>query len=99
MRRSIRQGLTFINTGSTVRVTDSHFVNNTITRSHWLGGGALQVIFIETKSKDLNSNTDYTIANSVFMYNNATTHSLKQEEIHDSENYEKDGAIRILSYN
>ena len=94
--RSISQGLTFINTGSTVRVIDSHFINNTVTQSHRLGGGALQVIFTGTKSKDLNSNTNYTIANSVFMYNNATTLSLKQEEIHDSKNYEKGGAIRIL---
>ena len=37
--RSISQGLTFINTGSTVQVIDSHFINNTVTQSQWLGGG------------------------------------------------------------
>ena len=45
VKESITQGLTFINTGSTVRVIDSHFINNTVAQSQWLGGGALQVFF------------------------------------------------------
>ena len=42
VKESISQGLTFINTGSTVQVIDSHFINNTVAQSQWLGGGALQ---------------------------------------------------------
>ena len=94
--KSISQGLTFINTGSTVRVIDSHFINNTVSRSQWLGGGALQVIFHGTK--DLNANTNYTIANSVFKYNNATMRRVKEHKIFNSKYCERGGGIRIVLF-
>ena len=96
VNRSISQGLTFINTGSTVRVIDSHFINNTVSRSQWLGGGALQVIFHGTK--DLNANTNYTIANSVFKYNNATMRRVKEHKIFNSKYCERGGGIRIVLF-
>ena len=96
--RSISQGLTFINTGSTVQVIDSHFINNTInnSRSHWLGGGGLQVIFY--KVENLIMNTNYIIANSVFKYNQASV--LKDRVFHKrtehSYSCERGGGIRVI---
>ena len=75
-----------------MRVIDSHFINNTVTQSQWLGGGALQIIFYET---GVLNNTNYTIANSVFKYNNATTNKGK---IINSIYYEKGGGIRIILF-
>ena len=48
-----------------MQVIDSRFINNTITisRSHWLGGGGVQVIFY--KVKNLIMNTNYIIANTI----------------------------------
>ena len=99
--RSISQGLTFINTVSTVQVIDSHFINNTVPRSQWLGGGALQIIFY--KAEDLSTNTYYTIANSVFKYNNAIKRSVKKHNtFHKStmrtKYCERGGGIRNLSF-
>ena len=94
--RSISQGLTFINTGSTVRVIDSHFIDNTVSRSQWLGGGALQILFHGTV--DLNTNTDYVIANSVFMYNKATTRTLEDHKIFNAKYCERGGGIRIILF-
>ena len=94
--RSISQGLTFINTGSTVQVIDSHFIDNTVFRSQWLGGGALQIVFHGTV--DLNTSTDYVIANSVFMYNKATTRSVKEHKIFNSKYCERGGGIRIILF-
>ena len=94
--RSISQGLTFINTGSMVRVTDSHFINNTVSRSQWLGGGALQILFYGTE--DLNTNTDYVIADSLFLNNNASTRSVKEHDIFNSKYCERGGGIRIILF-
>ena len=93
VRESISQGLTFINTGSTVRIIDSHFINNTLTQSQWLGGGALQIIFYGTIL--VLNNTYYTIANSTFKYNSATTN---KQKIFNSKYYEKGGGIRIILF-
>ena len=96
--RSISQGLTFINTGSTVRVIDSKFINNTmnITESHWMGGGGLQVIFY--KVENLITNTNYIIANSVFKYNRASV--LKDQVFHKRTEHaygcERGGGIRVV---
>ena len=91
--RSISQGLTFINTGSTVQVIDSYFINNTISQSQWLGGGALQILFHGTKV--LNHN-NYTITGNTFQYNNASTNKHKYFY---SKYYEKGGGIRIILFN
>ena len=97
VKESISQGLTFINTGSTVQVIDSHFINNTVnvTQSQWLGGGALQVIFYGTEI--LNS-TYYTIANSTFQFNKAIIHKVNEHKIFNSKNCERGGGIRIISF-
>ena len=79
-----------------MRVIDSHFINNTVAQSHWLGGGALQVIFYGTE--DLNTNTDYTIANSEFKHNNATTHMMKEHKIFNSKFCERGGGIRVILF-
>ena len=91
--RSISQGLTFINTGSTVQVTDSHFINNTVSQSQWLGGGALQILFHGAESP--RKNADYFISNNEFKYNNATTNSVKT---FDSKNCERGGGVRVILY-
>ena len=96
--RSISQGITFINTGSTVRVIDSHFINNTVSRSHWFGNGALQVVFLG--DNNLSMNADYSIVNSKFINNG---HSVSNREMKQnlvvSKYCERGGGIRILILN
>ena len=91
--RSISQGLTFINTGSTVRVIDSYFINNTVSQSQWLGGGALQILFYGAKVLDPHKN--YTITGNMFQYNNASTNKHKYFY---AKYYEKGGGIRIILF-
>ena len=52
-----------------MQVIDSKLII-TISRSHWLGGGGLQVIFYKVENPIMNTN--YIIANSVFKYNQAS---------------------------
>ena len=95
VKESISQGLTFINTGLTVRVIDSHFIHNTVNVSQWLGGGALQVIFYGT---EVLINTYFTIVSSVFKYNNANTHKVKEQKVANSKYCEEGGGIRIILF-
>ena len=44
-----------------MQVIDSHFINNTVSQSQWLGGGALQILYMFHGTIDLNTNTDYVI--------------------------------------
>ena len=95
---SISQGLTFINTGSTVRVIDSYFINNTVSQSQWFGNGALQVVFLG--EKNLSMNADYSIVNSKFINNgySVSNRVTKQNPV-DSKYCERGGGIRILILN
>ena len=92
--RSISQGLTFINTGSTVQVVDSRFINNTVSRSHWLGSGGLQVIF--NKTSNLKTITNYTILNSKFINNGNISDKDMKRNIAETLLCERGGAIRII---
>ena len=92
--RSISQGLTFINTGSTVQVVDSRFINNTVSRSHWFGGGGLQVIFYKTDN--LKTITNYTILNSKFINNGNISDKDMKRNIAETLLCERGGAIRIV---
>ena len=94
--RSISQGLTFINTGSTVQVTKSYFINNTVSRSHWFGGGALQILFFGTKV--LNMSNNYTIANSTFLYNDVGKRIKSSSDIYKSYYCERGGGVRIAVF-
>ena len=95
VNRSISQGLTFINTGSTVRVINSHFINNTVAQSQWLGGGALQILFHGTE--ELNTSTNYTIANSIFQYNNVGKRITSSLNVFESYFCERGGGVRIVA--
>ena len=96
---SISQGLTFINTGLTVQVVDSYFINNTVSQSLSFGKGALQVVFLG--ENNLSMNADYSIVNSKFIKNghgNVSNRVPKQNPM-DSKYCERGGGIRILILN
>ena len=93
--RSISQGLTFINTGSTVQVIDSYFINNTVSRSQWFGNGALQVVFLG--ENNLSMNADYSIVNSKFINNGrSVSNRVTEQNPINSKYHERGGGIRIL---
>ena len=83
------QGLTFIDTLSSVHVMDSQFTNNTIlTYKNWPGGGGLQILFM---NMDQSNAANYSILRNKFAYNTA----ISQEDCHAGEG----GGIRILLFN
>ena len=86
------QGLTFIDTQSSVHVMDSQFTNNTIQdHKNWPGGGGLQILFMHMNQ---NNGANYSILRNKFDYNAAT--SQKAEVYHYAG---KGGGIRILLFN
>ena len=91
---SVGQGLTFINTASTVRVIDSHFINNTIINGC---GGGLQILFFNTDWTHINTN--YTLSNNVFMKNKAGLRITQKFEVFNSFLCERGGGVRIIFYN
>ena len=90
------QGLTLINTGSTVRLIDSHFINNSITYRRSTGGG-LQIIFFGRNTPQMA--TSYTIANSVFQHNIASKLTCNSSIFFTSCSCERGGGIRIILAN
>ena len=76
-----------------MRVIDSYFINNTVSQSQWLGGGALQILFYGAKVLDPHKN--YTITGNMFQYNNASTNKHKYFY---AKYYEKGGGIRIILF-
>ena len=83
------QGLTFIDTLSSVEVMDSQFINNSIqNRTEWPGGGGLQILFMYMNQ---NNGANYSILRNMFANNTANS----QEVCHAGQG----GGIRILLFN
>ena len=92
---SVSQGITFINTGATVQVTDSYFINNTATNGC---GGGLQVIFDSTEWECYNcTGASYTLSNNVFMNYTVGCRIQEVNEIFDAAFCERGGGIRIIN--
>ena len=83
------QGLTFIDTLSSVHVMDSQFTNNTIlNHKNWPGGGGLQILFNHMNQSD---GANYLILRNTFAYNTA----IAQKFCYAG----KGGGIRVLLFN
>ena len=96
---SIGQGLTFINTRSTVQVIDSHFINNSVRHCGKLycgGGGGLQIVFFGPELAGVD--TSYIVAHCEFMYNRATVDIKDMQKVTKSVLCERGGAIRIILF-
>ena len=83
------QGLTFIDTLSSVHVMDSQFINNSIlNHKNWSGGGGLQILFM---NMDQNNSANYSILRNKFACNTAIVQNFFYAG--------KGGGIKILLFN
>ena len=86
------QGLTFIDTLSSVHVMDSQFINNSIlNHKNWSGGGGLQILFM---NMDQSNGANYSILRNRFTNNTAIS---QEAEVYRYTG--KGGGIRILLFN
>ena len=85
------QGLTFIDTQSSVHVMDSQFTNNSIqNHKNWPGGCGLQILFVNMNQ---NNDANYLILRNRFEYNTATSQKASVYRYAS-----KGGGIRILLF-
>ena len=91
------QGLTFVDTLSSVEVTDSQFISNTIANEqNWPGGGGLQILFISHEESFFTNGANYTIARNIFADNMASSSA---QEAFQAEHAGRGGGVRILLFN